>query len=114
MPAGANSLNQICKGVEQFDCKALVLLIKQDQALCIQQSEWGKRLTEAVFNKGVELDILQGNADHWPNQVQELTHVASDIGLLLVLIESDRNEAGKVDLDTCQVIRRATDSVECF
>ena len=35
MPAGANGLDQICKGVEQFDHKALVLLIKQDQALCV-------------------------------------------------------------------------------
>ena len=33
MPAGANSLNQICKGVEQFDHEALILLIKQDQVL---------------------------------------------------------------------------------
>ena len=114
MPAGANSLNQICKGTEQFDCEALVLSIKQDQVLRVQQSRRGKRLAEAVFNKGAELGILQGNADHWPNQVQELTHVVSGVDLLLMLVESDRNEAGKVNLDTCQITERVTDSVECF
>ena len=35
MPAGANSLDQICKDVEQFDHKVLVLQIKQDQVLHI-------------------------------------------------------------------------------
>ena len=114
MPAGANSSDQICKGVEQFDHEALELLIKQNQALRIQQSGRGKRLIKAVFNKGVKLDSLQDNADHWLNQVQELTHVAPGVRLLLMLIESDRNKAGKVDLDTHQVIRRITDSIECF
>ena len=114
MPAGANSSDQICKDVEQFDCEALVLLIKQNQVLRVQQSRWGKRLTEAVFDKGAELDILQGNADHWPNQVQELTHVASDVGLLLMLMELNENEAGKVNLDTHQVTERVTDGVKCF
>ena len=114
MSAGANSLNQICKGVEQFDHEALILSIKQNQTLCVWQSRWGKRLIKRVFDKGAELDILQDNADHWPNQVQELTHVVSDVDLLLMLIKSDRNEAGKVNLNICQIIRRATDSVECF
>ena len=114
MPAGANSLNQICKGVEQFDCEVLVLLIKQNQVLCIWQSEQEKRLTEAVFDNSAELDILQDNADHWPDQVQELTHVAPGVDLLLVLMKLDGNEAGKVDLSTCQITERATDGVECF
>ena len=35
MSAGANSLNQICKGVEQFDHEALILSIKQNQTLCV-------------------------------------------------------------------------------
>ena len=64
MPAGANSSDQICNDIEQFNHKALVLSIKQDQALRVWQSKWGKRLTETVFNKGAELDILQDNADH--------------------------------------------------
>ena len=114
MPAGANSSDQICKGVEQFDHKVLILLIKQNQVLRVQQSRQGKRLTKAVFDKGAELDILQDNADHWPNQVQKLTHVVSGVDLLLMLMESDRNKAGKVNLDTCQIIRRVTDSIECF
>ena len=114
MPAGANSSDQICKGLEQFDHEALILSIKQNQALRIQQSRQGKRLTEAVFDKGAELDILQGNADHWLNQVQKLTHVDPGVSLLLVLVELDRNEAGKVNLDTCQIIRRVTDGVKCF
>ena len=31
-----------------------------------------------------------------------------------MLIESDRNKAGKVNLDTYQIIRRVTDDVKCF
>ena len=96
MSAGANSLDQKCKDVEQFNYEVLVLLIKQDQVLCIWQSRQGKRLTKAVFNKGVKLDILQGNADHWPDQVQKLTHVAPSVDLLLVLMKLDKNKADKV------------------